>query len=40
LLDKHFHTEWMTIAGILLGAVAGFIQMFTTAARFIKRGSK
>ena len=40
LLDKHFHTEWMTIAGILLGATAGFIQMFTTAARFIKRGSK
>jgi ATP synthase protein I len=38
MLDKHFHTEWMTIAGILLGAVAGFIQIFKTAQGYLKRG--
>ena len=37
LLDKHFHTEWMTIAGIALGAVAGFIQIYKTASGFLKR---
>jgi ATP synthase protein I len=37
LLDKHFQTEWMTVAGIALGAVAGFVQLFTTASRFMKR---
>ena len=35
-LDKHFHQSWIAIAGILLGAVAGFIQIFTTASRFMK----
>jgi F0F1-type ATP synthase assembly protein I len=35
-LDKHFHQEWMGIAGIVLGAVAGFVQIFTTAQRFLK----
>jgi ATP synthase protein I len=38
LLDKHFHTEWMTIAGIVLGAVAGFIQIYRTASGYLKRG--
>jgi F0F1-type ATP synthase assembly protein I len=37
-LDKHFHTGWIGVVGILLGAVAGFIQMFRTASRFLKRG--
>jgi ATP synthase protein I len=37
-LDKHFHTEWMAITGVLLGAVAGFVQMFTIAGRVMKRG--
>jgi F0F1-type ATP synthase assembly protein I len=37
-LDKHFHTGWIGVVGILLGAAAGFIQMFRTAARFLKRG--
>ncbi|WP_041597075.1 AtpZ/AtpI family protein [Granulicella tundricola] len=37
-LDKHFHQNWMGIVGILLGAVGGFIQIFTTAQKFLKRG--
>ena len=35
-LDRHFHTGWIAIAGIVLGAVGGFIQMITTAARYLK----
>jgi F0F1-type ATP synthase assembly protein I len=35
-MDKHFHQSWISIAGIVLGAVAGFIQIFTTASRFLK----
>jgi ATP synthase protein I len=35
-LDKHFHQSWISIAGIVLGAVAGFVQIFTTASRFLK----
>ena len=35
-LDQHFHQGWMAIAGIVLGAVAGFIQIFVTASRFLK----
>jgi ATP synthase protein I len=37
-LDGHFHQAWMGIAGIVLGAVAGFVQIFTTAQRFLKNG--
>ena len=37
-LDKHFHTGWMGLVGILLGAVGGFIQIFRTASRYLKRG--
>jgi ATP synthase protein I len=37
-LDGHFHQGWMGIAGIVLGAVAGFVQIFTTAQRFLKNG--
>ena len=36
-LDRHFHQTWIGIAGILLGAVAGFLQIFLTASRFLKR---
>jgi F0F1-type ATP synthase assembly protein I len=39
LLDHHFHTEWIQIVGILVGAVAGFVQIFTTASKFMKKGS-
>ena len=35
-LDRHFHQGWIAIAGIVLGAVGGFIQMFTTASRYLK----
>lgn len=38
LLDHHFHTSWLTITCILLGAVGGFIQIFTTAQSYLKRG--
>lgn len=36
-LGKHFHQSWMGIAGIVLGAIGGFVQMFTTASRYLKR---
>jgi F0F1-type ATP synthase assembly protein I len=35
-LDRHFHQGWIAIAGIVLGAVGGFIQMFLTASRYLK----
>lgn len=36
-LDKHFHTEWINILGVVLGAIGGFIQIITTASRYLKR---
>jgi F0F1-type ATP synthase assembly protein I len=36
--DRHFHQHWIGILGILLGAVAGFIQIFRTASKFLKSG--
>ena len=39
LLDHHFHTEWIQIVGILVGAVAGFVQIFTTASKVMKKGN-
>ena len=36
-LDKHFHTGWMGVTGILLGAAAGFFQIYKTASRYMKR---
>ncbi|MDE1161754.1 MAG: AtpZ/AtpI family protein [Acidobacteriaceae bacterium] len=38
-LDKHFHTEWIGVVGIVLGAIGGFIQIFRMAQRYMKRGS-
>jgi F0F1-type ATP synthase assembly protein I len=35
-LDRHFHQGWIAIAGIVLGAVGGFIQIFTIASRYLK----
>jgi F0F1-type ATP synthase assembly protein I len=35
-LDKWLHTSWLTLAGLLLGAVAGFIQL----GRWLMRASK
>ena len=37
-LDHHFRQNWMGIVGILLGAAAGFLQILTTAQRFLKNG--
>ena len=37
-LDRHFHQGWMGIAGIALGALGGFVQIFTTASKYLKRG--
>jgi len=37
-LDRHFHANWMGLVGILLGAAGGFIQIFRTASRYLKRG--
>ena len=39
-LDKHFHTGWMALTGILLGAAAGFLQIYRTASRLLKRGDR
>jgi ATP synthase protein I len=36
-LDRHFHQEWISIAGIVLGAIGGFIQIFTVASKFLKK---
>lgn len=36
-LDRHFHQSWIAIAGIVLGAVGGFIQIFLTASRYLKK---
>lgn len=37
--DGRFHQAWIGIAGIVLGAIGGFLQIFTTASRYLKRGS-
>ncbi|HEY0162032.1 MAG TPA: AtpZ/AtpI family protein [Edaphobacter sp.] len=37
-LDRHFHQNWIGIAGIILGAIGGFLQIFMTASRYLKGG--
>lgn len=37
--DRHFHQSWIGIAGLLLGAVGGFVQIVVLASRYLKRGS-
>ncbi len=39
-LDSRFHTGWIGLVGIGVGAVAGFVQIFTTASRMLKRGDE
>ena len=39
-LDRHFHQNWMGIAGIVLGAIGGFMQIVTMASRYLKRDGK
>lgn len=36
-LDRHFHQQWIAIAGVILGAAAGFLQIFRAASRYLKR---
>jgi F0F1-type ATP synthase assembly protein I len=36
VLDRWLHTTWLTLAGLVLGAVAGFYQL----ARWVMRASK
>ncbi len=36
LLDRHFHTEWMVVVGIVIGSIAGFMQLYQTVTRFMK----
>jgi len=40
LLDKHFRTHWIVIAGMLLGAAAGFVQIFQVAFKASKDGNR
>jgi F0F1-type ATP synthase assembly protein I len=40
LLDRHFHTRWIVVAGMLLGAVGGFIQIFNFLSRSTKGGGQ
>ena len=37
-VDRHFHTHWAGVAGIILGAVGGFLQIYRTASKYLKRG--
>lgn len=36
LLDRWLHTHWLYIAGLIFGAVVGFVQMIRVALRSIK----
>jgi len=38
LLDRWLHTDWIYIAGILVGAVAGFVQLIRMASGYMKNG--
>ena len=38
--DKHFHTSWIVIVGILLGAAGGFAQMFAVLSKMMKKGDR
>jgi ATP synthase protein I len=40
LLDRHFHTKWIAVTLLLLGAAGGFYQLFAFLARTSKRGDE
>ena len=40
LLDRHFHTKWLAVTLMLLGAVGGFIQIFRYLANSGKQGGE
>ncbi len=35
-LDRHFHQGWIAIAGVVVGAVGGFVQIIAVASRYLK----
>ena len=35
-LDGKLHQNWIGVAGIVLGAVAGFLQIFRTASKYMR----
>lgn len=35
-LDVRFHQNWIGVVGILLGAVGGFIQIYSVATKYMK----
>ena len=39
-LDHHFHTKWIVVLLMLLGAAGGFVQIFTVALRGTGSGPK
>jgi ATP synthase protein I len=36
-LDRRFQQDWIAIAGIVLGAAGGFVQIFRAASRYLKK---
>jgi ATP synthase protein I len=36
LLDRWLHMDWIYVVGILLGAVAGFVQIYRVASGYMK----
>ena len=36
--DHHFHTKWIVVVGMLLGAAGGFVQIFKVALQPPKGG--
>jgi ATP synthase protein I len=40
LLDRHFHTGWIAVTLLFLGAAGGFINLFTYLARNTKGGDQ
>jgi len=36
LMDRWLHTDWIYVAGILLGAVAGFVQIYRVASGYMR----
>lgn len=39
-LDKLFHQHWIYIAGIVLGFVAGFVEVLRSALRYSRQSEK
>lgn len=38
LLDRWLHQHWLYLAGIVVGAVAGLIQMYRVASGYMRSG--